>query len=193
MHSARPASQHRLSMSSQSGSLPRQSHARTHSHSVSTGSLIPSHRVTRRKSVSSNSASSVAAVRAAVRDGDMIGIPVSRRTKNTSTRIAGSLPSPPPSLASHRYRMASMGRMEGESAIDDQADDMEEDEDSSFKQARNRRASEGQHIISGDKKASGDLKCDKCGKGYKHSSCLSKHLFVPTSFPARFLWFTWVG
>jgi hypothetical protein len=31
------------------------------------------------------------------------------------------------------------------------------------------------------KKVNGnDLKCDKCGKGYKHSSCLSKHLFVPT-------------
>jgi hypothetical protein len=42
---------------------------------------------------------------------------------------------------------------------------------------RNRRASEGSHLIKGDKK-SGDLRCDTCGKGYKHSSCLTKHMYV---------------
>jgi uncharacterized ferredoxin-like protein len=61
-------------------------------------------------------------------------------------------------------------------------DDMEEDEESEFNQSRMRRASEGQHLVKDGKKASSasDLKCDKCGKGYKHSSCLTKHLFVPT-------------
>jgi uncharacterized ferredoxin-like protein len=70
-----------------------------------------------------------------------------------------------------------------ESAIeDDQMEDMDEDDESEFNQARMRRASEGQHLIKDGKKAgsAGDLKCDKCGKGYKHSSCLTKHLFVPT-------------
>jgi len=58
---------------------------------------------------------------------------------------------------------------------------MEEDEDTGFKSARMRRASEGQPLLKDGKKANGnDLKCDKCGKGYKHSSCWSKHLFVPT-------------
>lgn len=44
---------------------------------------------------------------------------------------------------------------------------------------RNRRASDGAYLgkIEG-KRVSGELKCDKCGKGYKHSSCLTKHLLV---------------
>lgn len=51
---------------------------------------------------------------------------------------------------------------------------------------RVRRASEGAHVLLGgessEEKVRGkggvELKCDKCGKGYKHSSCLTKHLFV---------------
>lgn len=38
---------------------------------------------------------------------------------------------------------------------------------------RNRRASEGASDAGNSKN---DLKCEKCGKGYKHSSCLTKHL-----------------
>ena len=51
--------------------------------------------------------------------------------------------------------------------------------------ARSRRASEGAHLSKGDgKRASGELRCEKCGKGYKHSSCLTKHLSVPcVSYP----------
>lgn len=43
---------------------------------------------------------------------------------------------------------------------------------------RNRRASEGSYLVKGDSKKSGDLRCDTCGKGYKHSSCLTKHMWV---------------
>jgi hypothetical protein len=44
---------------------------------------------------------------------------------------------------------------------------------------RNRRASEGSYLIKGEgKKSSSDLRCDTCGKGYKHSSCLTKHLYA---------------
>ena len=51
---------------------------------------------------------------------------------------------------------------------------------------RVRRASEGAHVLLGggdsEERSRGkggvELKCDKCGKGYKHSSCLTKHLFV---------------
>jgi hypothetical protein len=187
-HSSRPLSQHRLSMSTHSGSLPK-SHSRNHSHSVSSGSLIASHRVTRRKSVSSNAANNVAAMVAAVREaGDStLGIPITARrntmSKGASTRSAlGSLPSPPASLPGHRIRLTSGKSDRGESAIeDDQNDDMEDEEGNDFKQSRIRRASEGQHLMKDGKKANGsDLKCEKCGKGYKHSSCLSKHLFVPT-------------
>jgi hypothetical protein len=50
--------------------------------------------------------------------------------------------------------------------------------------SRMRRASEGAHVIKGEsKRANGsELRCEKCGKGYKHSSCLTKHLFVPPAF-----------
>ena len=44
---------------------------------------------------------------------------------------------------------------------------------------RSRRASEGAYLSKSDgKRSSGELRCDKCGKGYKHSSCLTKHLLV---------------
>ncbi|KAF4627429.1 hypothetical protein G7Y89_g10726 [Cudoniella acicularis] len=189
-HSSRPLSQHRLSMSTHAGSLPK-SHSRNHSHSVSSGSLISSHRVSRRKSVSNNTASNVAAMVAAVREaGDTsLGMPITNRrntmSKSASARSAalGSLPSPPASLPSHKIRMTSSGKSDrGESAIDDDMnEDMEEDDENSFKQSRMRRASEGQHLMKDGKKSNGgDLKCDKCGKGYKHSSCLTKHLWEHT-------------
>ena len=43
--------------------------------------------------------------------------------------------------------------------------------------ARNRRASEGSHLAKGEgKRLPSELRCDACGKGYKHSSCLTKHM-----------------
>lgn len=48
--------------------------------------------------------------------------------------------------------------------------------------ARVRRASEGAHLSKSEgKRSSGELRCEKCGKGYKHSSCLTKHLLVHPS------------
>jgi hypothetical protein len=143
--------------------------------------------------VSSN-ASNVAAMVAAVRDaGDTtLGMPITNRrntmSKNASARSAalGSLPSPPASLPGHRIRLTSTGKSDrSESAIDDeQNDEMDDDEETAFKQSRMRRASEGQHLMKDGKKSNGsELKCGTCGKGYKHSSCLSKHLFVPTFLP----------
>jgi hypothetical protein len=32
-----------------------------------------------------------------------------------------------------------------------------------------------------------DLRCDRCGKGYKHGSCLSKHMCVSPMSPGRLL------
>jgi hypothetical protein len=44
---------------------------------------------------------------------------------------------------------------------------------------RNRRASEGSYLVKGEgKRVSSELRCDTCGKSYKHSSCLTKHLYV---------------
>ena len=79
---------------------------------------------------------------------------------------------------------------------------------------RGRRASEGAHfhfagrpgagggdggggdgaggvIRSGRARSGSELRCDKCGKGYKHSSCLTKHLFVPPS-PLPLLYSSWL-
>lgn len=49
----------------------------------------------------------------------------------------------------------------------------------SASKGKTRRASEGAYLTKGEsKRSSGELRCGKCGKGYKHSSCLTKHLSV---------------
>lgn len=44
--------------------------------------------------------------------------------------------------------------------------------------ARMRRASEGNRLARAERRRSttSELRCDKCGKSYKHGSCLTKHL-----------------
>ena len=172
-----------------SSSAPRSTHSRHHSHSVSAGSINPNHRVTRRKSVSVNQPNALA-VAAAVREiGDSsfsIPMPTVTSRRNTVSRPAGSkyagLSTPPSSLPGHRLSSL-IGNAHRKSGIDESAieDDPNEDaEAESFNKQRNRRASEGQSTKGEGKK--NDLRCDKCGKGYKHSSCLTKHLFVSTFF-----------
>lgn len=166
---------------------------------MSSGSLIPSHRVTRRKSVTTNT-SNVAALVAAVAEGGEIpaGIPISTRrntvSKNASARSGalGSLPSPPASLPNHRIVMTSIRKSErDENAIEDDDEiEEEEEEETSLTKSRQRRASDGQHLTNGKKVNTTELKCDKCGKGYKHSSCLTKHLWEHTpewSFTSKLL------
>ena len=54
------------------------------------------------------------------------------------------------------------------------------EQDKAGSKSRNRRASEGSRLSKADasKRSGSDLRCEKCGKGYKHSSCLTKHLLV---------------
>lgn len=64
----------------------------------------------------------------------------------------------------------------------DTFEDMSMDEEvvvngKSIVKQRNRRASEGSYLIKGTSKK-GELRCDTCGKGYKHSSCLTKHMYA---------------
>lgn len=185
-HPARPLGQHRLSMSSALGSsLPaRSSHPRHHSHSISVGSLIPTHRVTRRKSGSANAAAVAAAVREMGEATLSAPMPTASSRRHTTSRTGGSkfagLATPPSSLPGHRLSLMAGRKAErDESAIDDEHNDEMDDEGDSFNKARMRRASEGQSSVKSDGKKN-DLRCDKCGKGYKHSSCLTKHLFVPS-------------
>ena len=67
------------------------------------------------------------------------------------------------------------------SAIADEMPSSEVDDNAVNNKGRARRASEGAHLIKGEGKriSGGELRCEKCGKGYKHSSCLTKHLSVP--------------
>jgi len=108
--------------------------------------------------------------------------------------IVGSLPSPPASLPSHRFSTGHGLANGQESAIDDEMNEMSGDEaESAFQKARTRRASDGQPLVKegGRKINRPDLRCEKCGKGYKHSSCLNKHLFVPIflSLPSPTTWY----
>lgn len=81
-------------------------------------------------------------------------------------------------MHSYFHRPAGTGAGQDQDAVEDNSFD----EDATPQQRnmstknRNRRASEGSHLIKGDGKKSGELRCDTCGKGYKHSSCLTKHM-----------------
>ncbi|KAH8716128.1 hypothetical protein HC256_004908 [Beauveria bassiana] len=183
---SRPLAYQRPSLSAASSSLPtRHTHARNSSHSLLTGALNPNHRVTRRKSVT-NQAPNVAALTAAIADGDpATAIPIANAStrRNTLSKaakmsIAASLPSPPASLPLHRSLADS--KMHQDSAIDD--DSMSgDDAEGSVDGSRARRASDGQPLTKDGKKSNRvEIRCETCGKGYKHSSCLTKHLWEHT-------------
>ncbi|KAI1866957.1 hypothetical protein JX265_007533 [Neoarthrinium moseri] len=183
---------HRQSISGSTnplGATRLPSHSRnsshSHAHSALSGALNASHRVSRRKSITN--AANVAAVAAALTEaGDkMTPLPmaISSRRKSVAARssMAGSLPSPPASMPTHKFVMT--GKPEGqESAIDDDSNEMSAEEGESDPQkARVRRASDGQPLAKEGKKSNRiELRCDKCGKAYKHSSCLTKHLWEHT-------------
>lgn len=113
--------------------VPHRQTGRNHSHSISLGTLNPTHRVTRRKSMSSNNFLSVTAAVQSIDDATLEALVLPQSVKKTET---GSKP-------------------------------------------RNRRASEGGSLSGKERKrVSEELKCETCGKGYKHGSCLTKHLLV---------------
>lgn len=195
-----PLSTHRSSITGSTNPLaatrlPSHSRNNSHSHSALSGALNAAHRVHRRKSIT-NSGANVAAVAAALTEaGDkMTPLPMTingRRGTSTVPKsavprssVAGSLPSPPASLPTHKFGMTGKPEEQG-SAIDDDSNEMsaEEGEDG-IQKARVRRASDGQPLTKDGKKSNRiELHCEKCGKTYKHSSCLTKHLFVPIFFP----------
>lgn len=189
--STRPLTHQRSPMSSSASSAltGRQSHARTnsHSHSLLAGALNPTHRISRRKSITTPGAN-VAALAAAIRESEQGGaIPITsggRRntiTKHTTVRagLVDSLPSPPASLP-NKSALLDAKREAQESAIDDDSNELSSDEAAAkFDQIRIRRASDGQPLTKDGKKSNRvEVRCETCGKGYKHSSCLTKHLLV---------------
>ncbi|KAM0253325.1 hypothetical protein ACHAQJ_007329 [Trichoderma viride] len=191
--STRPLTHQRSPMSSSASSAltGRQTHARTnsHSHSLLAGALNPTHRVTRRKSITTPGAN-VAALAAAIRESEHGGaIPIaSGGRRNTITKQAtvragliDSLPSPPASLP-NKSALLDAKREIQESAIDDDSNELSADEEAAkFDQTRIRRASDGEPLTKDGKKSNRvEVRCETCGKGYKHSSCLTKHLWEHT-------------
>ena len=189
---SRPQSQYRNSMSSTpSHNLPiRHSTSRHHSHSVSLGAINPSHRVTRRKSMTSTAVNNAAAIAAALNgtDDKSHGASILANRHSLTLKHNGNTRANDSMMADNSVglmgrsghvgdRNADHGIARDESAIDDSV--LAEENNGNISKARSRRASEGAHLSKSEgKRASGELRCDKCGKGYKHSSCLTKHLSV---------------
>lgn len=190
----RPQSSHRLSMTSTSSSNMPTRHAtsRHHSHSVSLGAVNPSHRITRRKSMNASAANNVAAIAAALYDMDEKGSAPSKRGSlnlKTAATTRGVESSRHGSTSRDRYTLDRLlGNTENSNgeAMDNEDSAVEDDllpteNVSTESKARARRASEGSYLTKSEgKRSSGELRCDKCGKGYKHSSCLTKHLWEHT-------------
>ena len=188
----------------------RQNGSRAHTHSLSLGTMNSSHRITRRKSMTSNNLAAVAAavkgmdeasLEALVSPGGKAFFPrpssVVQRADPASTAKPGT--SVPGSYGTPQYLGPDAALKRGEGAV--AAGEARSGKDSSS-EIRNRRASEGAYLSKSDgKRVSGELRCEKCGKGYKHSSCLTKHLLVhPVSLPYKWtscaaLWLVreWLG
>lgn len=168
---SRPASsQNRLSVGSPANSVPiRQLYSRTHSTSL--GSVNGQHRISRRKS-SSFAPGNAAAIEAAVESGVANGsVAISRRTSVSRANDS----SHPPMPASLPYPVTGPERPNSNDSVLADGPSL-----SSFpavdKSKQKRRASDGTHLTKKEKAATGDLKCEQCGKAYKHGSCLNKHL-----------------
>lgn len=183
--------------STPSHNLPIRHHAlRHHSHSVSLGSVNPSHRVTRRKSMTSTAANNVAAIAAAINGAEetLARTPLETNRRSFTLKpgavrgsdavslgkIASSIADPHSIESVRGHDRGPTGEikyaMEGSAVVDGPATLNNE---GSISKARARRASEGAYLSRSEgKRSSAELRCEKCGKGYKHSSCLTKHLLV---------------
>ncbi|KAI0577489.1 hypothetical protein TUN199_04040 [Pyrenophora tritici-repentis] len=181
------------------GSLPKN---RPHSHSISAASLNPAHRVTRRKSMSQTPVSNVAALAAAAKG--ISGAPLEagssssssngpRRSSKPASQFRGpgmalnsaAMASSMPGNGAHtQFGPSSYGAAaaKSEALTDGPSLATMLEQDKAGSKSRNRRASEGSRLSKADasKRSGSDLRCEKCGKGYKHSSCLTKHLWEHT-------------
>ena len=202
--SSRPTSIHRHSSTSNPLSVPAPRHgsARNHSHSVSLGNWGTAHRVTRRKSMTSSNFSALAAKGL---DGVFLdALAATDRKPTARTSEAGAAGPFEPAgilrpdnatpnanaftnseLASAHIRPEGPGAAKTEDAGFDSGRPLSEGVGITNAKPRNRRASDGGHLTKTEgKRVSGvELRCEKCGKGYKHSSCLTKHLFVLPFLP----------
>jgi hypothetical protein len=150
--------------------------SRQHSHSVSLSSS--SHRVNRRKSVNQGASTTAqAAIAAALRDQSGMPIQNHRRSLGSRKNTESHSMSSRPNMHSYFHNGGSVAAGQDHDALEDNSND--EETSSKHTKNRNRRASDGAALIQTEsKKSAADLRCNTCGKGYKHSSCLTKHLYV---------------
>ncbi|CEL02793.1 hypothetical protein ASPCAL03956 [Aspergillus calidoustus] len=174
--------------------FPQSTH-RHHSHSISLGAVNSNHRVTRRKSVTTTAAANAAAaVAASLKDSpDSIGIAMPAHRRGSRKGLESSSLGATSALSSYLSR--SVNSPSRDSLVARKTSPSQRQDDSTMAQTavdgsvppgkpvstknRNRRASEGSHlVVKGEGKGSRpELRCDRCGKGYKHGSCLSKHMW----------------
>ena len=145
------------------------------------------------------SANTVAAVAATLKDsgsgGDTdaaAGIPMASSFDRRGRKGVTESSSLGTSFGLSSYLSRSVGQDQGHNKASPSADEADDAVDPLDKVIiGTRRASEASSSVKGEGKRSAapDLRCDLCGKGYKHNSCLSKHMWVPVFFLSFFLSF----
>jgi hypothetical protein len=197
----RTAPSNRLSVGSATAN-PYKMHPRTHTHSLSAGSLNPAHRVTRRKSMSNHAASMTPAGREAssstanstspFESGNYPGKKSGSGSIKSGSAHKGAFPASLPSV--NAFGQVGYDAKYGSAVADGPPLESLPEVEKGNGKARTRRASEGSQLRKGEGKrtSGGELRCETCGKGYKHSSCLTKHLSVCPSVPHNFTFMTFV-
>ncbi|KXT02535.1 hypothetical protein AC578_4154 [Pseudocercospora eumusae] len=180
---SRPAaSQHRLSVASNASSLPaRNSSTRTHSHSASLASVSTANRINRRKSSTFSPATRPSVNGAVIENAVAEGTAVHRRSSTSKPAALASLNDPHPSMPSSLPQQASVPEnvaLSSSALVDGPSLSSFHGIDKS--RSKMRRASDGTRLTKKEKAAAGELKCEHCGKAYKHGSCLNKHLWEHT-------------
>ncbi|KAL2706652.1 hypothetical protein AAEP93_001902 [Penicillium crustosum] len=160
---------------SMSRPLPNPS-PRHHAHSISLGALNPNHRVTRRKSVTTAAANAAAAVAASMEGGEATSLPMGAHRRSLAGRKGIESGSIGNVSGFSSYLSRSINSPSQESPVARKGSPGSDHSDGKPKN-RNRRASEGAQLKTEGKRASTAIRCDRCGKGYKHGSCLSKHMW----------------
>lgn len=153
---------------------------RQHSHSISLGAVNAHHRVTRRKSVTTSAANAAAAIAASMKDGESASsLPMGTHRRSLGGRKGLESTSVGATSGFSSYLSRSVNSPSQEPPVARKASpSISEEDDAKSPKSRNRRASEGAQSKTEGKRVPADLRCDRCGKGYKHGSCLSKHMCV---------------
>ncbi|KAJ5888414.1 hypothetical protein N7495_008455 [Penicillium taxi] len=163
--------------------LPNSSQ-RQHTHSISLSAVNANHRVTRRKSVTTAAANAAAVVAASLKDsGEASSLPMSAHRRSLGGRKGLESSSVGGASGFSSYLSRSMNSPSQEPVPRKVSPSISEEDDSKSK-SRNRRSSEAGQIKTEGKRV--PVRCERCGKGYKHGSCLSKHMCVsPHAAPGR--------